>query len=218
MTKILPAVLSHTLDDLQSKLSVIQPLFTEAQIDLMDGVFVSNKTITAKDLRSIQTPLKLEAHLMVQDPTTWIQDLMAAHVRKIIVHEEIGMGLVSSVKMIKSLGLKVGVAVNPDSDFEPIVDIWDDLDSVQIMGVNPGHYGGVFQPAIASRIRSLRERGFQGEIEVDGGVTPETIGLLKRSGAQTLVVGHYFFGSEESPDLGNIGEKLNAMRAALGTP
>lgn len=217
MTKIIPAVLSHSQDDLEAKLASIQPYFTEAHIDLMDGQFVPNKTISAKDLRDLKTPLKLEAHLMVQDPTPWIQDLMASRVKRIIVHQEIGSGVVTALELIKSLGLQAGLSINPDSDLEAGREWWGQFDLIQVMSVTPGHYGGTFQPSALEKIRSIRERGFSGEIQVDGGVSLETAPILLRTGAKNLVVGSFLFGSEEAPELGNIGEKLESLRAALGT-
>lgn len=218
MIKIIPSILTHNLEQYQSYLKEAEPHFAEAQVDFMDGVFVPNRSITAKDVRQVTTPLHLEAHLMVQDPTPWITELMAAHFKKIIIHQEIGAALPGSIRLVKSLGLKVGLAINPDSDPVQAVEWWKELDTIQLMGVSPGHYGGTYQPIVIEQIRSIRDRGFSGEIEVDGGVTPETAPTLTRAGAKTLVVGHYLFGSEEAPEQGKIGERLELLRAALGNP
>jgi len=216
--KILPALLAHNLDDLNAHLRAAEPHFTEAQIDLMDGIFVPTKSVSAQDLRSIQTPLKLEAHLMVGDPTLWIEQLAAAKFKKIIIHQEIGTAMVGAIRIIKSLGLEVGVAINPDSEALATKEWWHELDLLQVMGVIPGHYGATFQPITLEHIRTIREAGFTGLIQVDGGVTPETGPMLVSAGAQSLVVGSYLFGSEEQPDLAKIGEKLHNLRTALGTP
>lgn len=218
MIKILPAILSHDLADYQNKISLCGGHFQEAHVDFMDGLFVPNKTIAAKEVRGVSTPMHLEAHLMVEDPTTWITELMAAHFKKIIIHQEIGAALPGAIRLVKSLGLKVGLAINPDSDPIQAMEWWRDLDTIQVMGVIPGHYGGTYQPIVVEHIRSIRERGFEGEIEVDGGVTPETAPTLIRAGAQTLVAGHYFFGSEEAPERDKIGQRLETLRAALGNP
>lgn len=218
MTRILPALLTHTITSYTEHLRAAEPLFTEAQVDLMDGIFVPNKSISAHDLRIIPTTLKLEVHLMVEDPVNWIEQAAAAGVKRVIVHQEIGTGLISAIKLIKSLGLAVGLAINPDSDPLQAKEWWGELDLIQVMGVNPGHYKAEFQPGTLEMIRAVREGGFSGLIQVDGGVTPETAPMLVTSGAGSLVVGHYFFGSENEPTLANIGEKLQLLRTALGSP
>lgn len=216
--RILPSLLSHNLTDLNAHLRAAEPLFEDAQVDLMDGMFVPTKSVTAPELRSIQTPLRLEVHLMVQDPTLWIEQLAAAKFRKIIVHQEIGSALAGSIRLVKSLGLEVGLAINPDSDVLAAQEWWHELGFIQVMGVIPGRYGATFQPMTLENIRTLREAGFSGPIQVDGGVTPQTAPMLAGAGVKSLVVGSYLFGSEEAPDLANIGEKLTLLRAALGTP
>lgn len=217
MIRIIPAILTHNALEYQSHLKAVEPHFSEAHVDFMDGVFVRNKSVTPKEIKNVKTPLKLEAHLMVQDPSTYIQELFASGFKKIIVHQEIGLGLQSSIRLIKGLGLTTGVAVNPESDLTFSEELWRDLDTIQIMGVEPGHYGGVFQPLSLEKIGVLRAKQFPRLIQVDGGVTLQTAPTLFRAGASSLVVGHYFFGSEEEPSLDKIGEKLESLRAALGT-
>ncbi len=218
MTRILPALLTHTVTDYTAHLRAAEPYFTEAQVDLMDGVFVHNQSISAHDLRNIPTTLKLEVHLMVEDPVNWIEQSAAAHAKRVIVHQEIGTALPSAIRLIKSLGLSAGMAINPDSDPLGAKEWWNELDLIQVMGVNPGHYDAAFQPGTLEILRTVREGGFAGLLQVDGGVTPQTAPMLVTSGAGSLVVGHFFFGSESEPDLANIGEKLKLLRTALGSP
>lgn len=216
MIRILPAILSHATPDYLAKLEAVTPHFTEAQVDFMDGVFVTNKTLTPKDIKDVPTSLKLEAHLMVSDPTSWISQMTGAHFTKVIVHQEIGHQVLGAVRLIKSLGLKAGLAINPETDALGNKDLWGELDCIQVMGVMPGHYGAPFDPGTSQKVRQIRDRGFQGEIEVDGGINTSNAANLRVAGAQTLVVGSYFFGSEETPQIDKIGEKLTALRTALG--
>lgn len=216
MIRILPAILSHTTPDYLAKLEAVTPHFTEAQVDFMDGVFVTNKTLTPKDIKDVPTSLRLEAHLMVSDPTSWISQMTGAHFTKVIVHQEIGHQVLGAVRLIKSLGLKAGLAINPETDTLGNKDLWGELDCIQVMGVVPGHYGAPFDPGTSQKVRQIRDRGFQGEIEVDGGINVSNAANLRAAGAQTLVVGSYFFGSEEAPQIDKIGEKLTALRTALG--
>lgn len=216
MIKILPAILSHDTKDYLAKLDAVSPHFTEAQVDFMDGVFVTNKTLTPKDIKDVPPSLKLEAHLMVQDPTSWITQLAGGPFTKVIVHQEIGHPVLGAVRLIKSLGLKAGLAINPETDVLGSQDFWEELDCIQVMGVVPGHYGAPFDPGTSQKVRQIRDRGFQGEIEVDGGINTSNAANLRAAGAQTLVVGSYFFGSEDAPQIDKIGEKLLSLRTALG--
>lgn len=216
MITIIPAILSHNKDDFMAKLRASELYFREAQIDFMDGVFVPNKTVSAKELKGLQTHLHLEAHLMVQTPETWVQDVLLAKCKKIIVHQELGASLSGVLQMIKGVGAQAGVAANPDTEIAELDPWWRWIDTVQIMGVTPGHYGGKFQPVVVEKIRYLRERGFSGIVQVDGGVTPETAPMLKRAGATKLVVGHDFFGSEGEPELDKIGDRLKELQEAIG--
>jgi len=218
MVSIIPAILSHNITDLKAKMAAVTPFSDHVHIDIMDGIFVANKTITGKDLRGVETPLKLEAHLMVETPEIWIQDLVYAKCKKIIVHQEIGLSLRGVLQTIKGMGLLSGVALNPDTEINKISELWEHIDTVQLMGVVPGHYGATFQSNTVAKATQLREAGFLGTVQVDGGVTPENILMLKRSGVSNFVVGHYLFGSEEAPDFGNMDEKLKLLRTALGTP
>ncbi len=217
MTKILPAILSHDLSSLAAQLKAAETAFTEAHIDFMDGVFVPTTSITAKQFRGTATTLKLEAHLMVSDPLSWIEDLAAAHFKRILVHQEIGSGLVGAVHLINSLGLESGIVINPDSDPALSRDWWGEVAVVQVMGVIPGHYGASFQPQALEKLRWISEQRFSGTIQIDGAVTPDSIPTMVRAGARSLVVGSYLFGSEEAPQLDKIGEKLADLRTALGT-
>lgn len=218
MVKIIPALIDHDPSHLEAQIRAAEPYFSEAQVDFMDGIFVPTKSLTDKEARLVPTSLKLQAHLMVQDPVTWIEDLCAAKFKTMIIHQEIGVGLVSALGLIKNLGLAAGLAINPDSELDVGRDYWGQLELIQLMGVYPGHYGATFQPQVVDKIRLLREMGFNGLIQVDGGVTPQTAPLLARSGAGSLVVGGWLFGSEDNPNPGKIGEKLTELRTALGTP
>jgi ribulose-phosphate 3-epimerase len=216
MVTIIPAILSHNVQDFMNKLHAVEPYFKEAQIDFMDGVFVSNRSVTARELGGLNTPLKLEAHLMVQTPETWLQSVLFAGCRKIIIHQEVGASVPGTLRMIRSLGAEAGVAVNPGTDIGVLDLWWRWIGTVQVMGVNPGHYGARFQPAAIEKVQYLRERGFSGTIQVDGAVTPATAPILKRAGVNKLVVGHDFFGSEDNPILDKIGDKLQELTSAIG--
>lgn len=216
MLTLIPAILSHNKDDFMAKLSASERNFREAQVDFMDGVFVPNKSVTLDDLRGLETSLQLEAHLMVEEPLVWIDGLCEIGFRKVLVHVEVDEDLEEVLKKSKELGMEVGLVINPDSDVFKL-DKWLDLvGTVQVMGVHPGHYGANFQIEAVEKVRYLKEKGFVGVVQVDGAVTPETVPSLVEAGVDKLVVGHYFFGSEDEPTLDKIGERLERLEVALG--
>lgn len=217
MINLIPSVVTHNLVGLEAHLAAAAPYFNEAHIDFGDGIFVSHRTIQPKDLKDLQTPLKLEAHLMVQDPASFLPSLPKNFFRRVILHQEVGSALAGSLSLAKGLGYEVGLAINPESSIDAAIDWWKDFDFLQLMAVTPGGYGGTFHPLVLEKISFLKEHGYFGKLQIDGAVTPQTALTLVRAGANSLVVGHHLFGSEDSPTLDKIGEKLEELKTALAT-
>lgn len=216
MIQILPSILAKDRTNFNTLITAAEPYFNSAQVDFMDGIFVPNRSLQPKDLTGLQTKLDLEAHLMVQNPLLWAPQLKDLGFKRVIVHAELGGLLPAILAEIRNTGLEAGIAVDPHTDINATEHHWRQVGLIQLMGVNPGHYGAQFQPDVLAKIRFLKEKRYQGVIQVDGAVTPPMAPLLVRSGATSLVVGSYFFGSEASPSYDKIGEKLNLLRAALG--
>jgi ribulose-phosphate 3-epimerase len=172
-------------------------------VDVMDGCFVPNLTFGAKVIETVRrlTTLPIDVHLMVVEPEKYFDSFVAAGADVLTIHQEVSPHLHRQVHRIKELGAKAGVAVNPSTPVATLRDVARDLDLVLVMSVNPGFGGQRFIPRALDRIRETREllraEGSQAVLEVDGGVTRDTITSCWRAGADTFVAGNAIFASAD---------------------
>jgi len=169
-------------------------------VDIMDGHFVPNLTLgppVVKSLRQV-TKLPLDCHLMIENPDQYIPDFAEAGANWISVHYEACRHLNRTLHLIKSHGCRAGVVINPATPVDAISEALDIVDFVLVMSVNPGFGGQKFIPSTLHKMRKLAEiRGEQGlgyRIEVDGGVSLETVAEVVQAGAEILVAGNAVFG------------------------
>lgn len=173
------------------------------QVDVMDGRFVPNITFGAIAVRSLRplTPLTIEAHMMVTPPEDFIEEFAAAGADTIIVHQEATPHLHRVLEHIRSLGKKAAVALNPSTPMSTLSEVLDMVQLILVMTVNPGFGGQKFIHATLPKIRQVRnallERGLDCEVEVDGGINEETIGLAAGAGADVMVAGSSVY---DAPD------------------
>jgi len=166
----------------------------------MDGHFVPNLTIGPPVVASIRkhTNLPLDCHLMIEHPDEFIPAFADAGANWISVHQEATRHLNRTLEHIRDHGLKVGVVLNPATPVETLSEVLDLIDYVLVMSVNPGFGGQKFIPGslhkIANLARIRQARGLDYRIEVDGGVSLETVGDVVRAGAEILVAGNAVFG------------------------
>jgi ribulose-phosphate 3-epimerase len=169
-------------------------------VDIMDGHFVPNLTIgppVVKSLRKV-TDLPLDSHLMIDNPDEFIPVFADAGVNWISVHQEACVHLNRTLHLIKSHGCLAGVVINPATPVETLSEVFDIIDYVLVMSVNPGFGAQQFIPSTLHKMRRLAEirsqRGLQYRIEVDGGVALDTIADVVHAGAEILVAGNAVFG------------------------
>ena len=173
------------------------------QVDVMDGRFVPNITFGAIAVRSLRplTPLTIEAHMMVTPPEDFIEEFAAAGADTIIVHQEATPHIHRVLEHIRSLGKKAAVALNPSTPMSTLSEVLDMVQLILVMTVNPGFGGQKFIHATLPKIRQVRnallERGLDCEVEVDGGINEETIGLAAGAGADVMVAGSSVY---DAPD------------------
>ena len=173
-------------------------------VDVMDGAFVPPITFGANVVEALKARTKtfLDVHLMVVEPERHFQAFQKAGADRLIIHQETCPHLHRSLEEIRSLGMKNGVAINPGTPIESIVDVLEVCDLVLVMSVNPG-WGG--QPFIASSLGKIRDlkRALEAmklphvTIEVDGGINAQTGPQCVGAGANALVAGAYVFGSSD---------------------
>jgi ribulose-phosphate 3-epimerase len=167
----------------------------------MDGHFVPNMTIGPLVVEAARraTDKPLDVHLMISDADTYIDRFVDAGADWLTVHVEACTHLQRTVSYIRELGLKAGAALNPATPLETIEFVLDDIDLVMLMSVNPGFGGQTFIPATLEKIHRLKtmidRRGLETGIELDGGISPETIGPAAHAGANIFVAGSAVYGS-----------------------
>jgi len=172
-------------------------------LDLMDGHFVPNITIGPPVVSSIRkiTGMPLDAHLMIEMPDRYIEDLVQAGVNWISVHVETDDHLNRTLHLIRDHGLKAGVALNPSTPLCSLEEVLPDVDYILLMTVNPGFGGQHFIPSTLRKIRKLREtiasNGYRARIEVDGGIGPGNLDAVLAAGAEIIVAGSAIFGLDK---------------------
>ncbi|MDN4494198.1 ribulose-phosphate 3-epimerase [Ureibacillus aquaedulcis] len=203
MIKIAPSILSADFSKLGQEVKEVETAGAELiHIDVMDGHFVPNITmgpIVVEALRPI-TQLPLDVHLMIENPDNYIEQFAKAGADYISVHVEACRHLHRTIQLIRSLNVKAGVVLNPHTPIDTIQHILEDIDFVLFMTVNPGFGGQKFISSVVLKIEALskiiKERGLAIDIEVDGGITAETIGSCAKAGATMFVAGSAIYNQE----------------------
>ena len=197
MIKIAPSILSADFSKLKEEIDTVSSA-EYLHLDVMDGSFVPEITFGAGVVKSIRkfSNQIFDVHLMVEHPETHIDSFAAAGADIITFHIEAAKHAHRLIQKIHASNIKAGVALNPATPLAMVEEILGDVDQVLIMTVNPGYGGQQFIESQLKKIESLRKI-FDGDIEVDGGINPETSKLVKKSGANVLVAGSAIFNAED---------------------
>ncbi len=167
----------------------------------MDGHFVPNLTIGAPVLKSLSSHLTksvfLDVHMMVSNPEAFVADFAAAGAHRFTFHIEATKDAPSLISAIRKAGMLPGVALRPGTDLSAVEHVLDSVDLVLIMTVEPGFGGQAFMEAPLAKVRDLRRRFPNLNIEVDGGVAPDTIEQCAEAGANAIVAGSAIFKSQD---------------------
>lgn len=202
--KIAPSILSADFANLGRDIKRVDDGGAEyIHIDVMDGSFVPNITIgsgVVKCLRKV-TDKVFDVHLMVNNPENQIDAFAAAGADIITFHIEATAHAHRTIQAIHTLGKKAGVSLNPSTPLSSIEELINDVDLILIMTVNPGYGGQKFIPSMIGKIKRLRkiidEKKSHAEIEIDGGIKPDTARLVIDAGADVLVAGSYIYGAAD---------------------
>lgn len=199
-TIVAPSILSADFLRLGEAIQMVEESEAEwVHCDIMDGHFVPNISYGIPIVKAVRPATKkvVDCHLMIEHPELYVEAFAAAGADMITVHQEACVHLDRQVAQIHDLGCKAGVALNPATPVETLVDILHAVDMVLIMCVNPGFGGQKFIPRALDKVRRLRALAPDLLIQVDGGVNAETGAQLVAAGANVLVAGSYVFGAAE---------------------
>jgi len=200
----LPSVLSADLTRLAEQVQQVLAGGADwLHVDVMDGRFVPNLTFGAGLVEALHriTKLPLDVHLMVVEPERYVDPFAEAGAAVFTFHPEATVHVQRQLATVRERGMQAGLALNPASPLSLVEDVLDDLDLLLIMSVNPGFGGQAYLPAATDKIRRARQlldaHGSQAALEVDGGITRDTIGAARAAGADTLVAGSAIFYTDD---------------------
>jgi len=182
-------------------------------LDVMDGHFVPNVTIGPPVVKSIRAVSKMpfDAHLMITDPLKYAASFAEAGVDNITFHAECALDMAATARQIRSLGVSVGLSLNPETPAEMIFAVLEEVDLVLVMSVHPGFGGQEFMPQVLEKVKRLRGRMRADQwLQIDGGIDAKTIGEAAGAGANCFVAGEAIFRADDP------AKAISDMRKAAG--
>jgi ribulose-phosphate 3-epimerase len=191
--RIVPAILTDDPVTLEKLVRQAESFTNYIQIDIMDDKFVPSRSVTCEQVAAVKTRLAWEAHLMVLHPEDCLADFHRAGAEKIIFNYEATPAPQKIIKQIRKLGIKVGLAVNPETPIAAITPLVKKVDSVLFLAVHPGFYGAQFIPEVLDKIAAFCGAFPDMETGIDGGVKEENIAKIARSGVDIICIGSALF-------------------------
>jgi ribulose-phosphate 3-epimerase len=211
--QIAPSLLSADFAWLAGEAAAVADTADWLHVDIMDNHFVPNLTIGLPVVQSLlgHTRLPLDCHLMIEDPDRWATGYAEAGAKNVTFHAEAAIAPIRTARAIKSAGARAGLALKPATPVEPFGELLAEFDMVLVMTVEPGFGGQPFLDAMVPKIRTARElidrTGSELWLQVDGGVTEETIERCAEAGADVFVCGSAVYDADDP------GRAVEALRS-----
>jgi ribulose-phosphate 3-epimerase len=206
--RIVPAVLTEDPQDLTRMLQYAVSYTNFVQIDIMDGQFVPSRSITWRDIQTVSPRPGWEAHLMIKSPEKELAHYQKAGAVKVVFHYEAGTQREAVIAEAGKLGLKIGLAINPETTVSCILSLADKVDSVLFLSVNPGFYGAKYIPEVLIKVRELHRLRPSLLLSIDGGINEKNLLEVAASGVSEICVGSGIF---RQPDPASAYRKLTEM-------
>ncbi len=231
-TRIAPSILSADFGRLAMELQAVEAAGADwIHVDVMDGRFVPNLTIGPLVVRAVRaaTKLPVDVHLMIVEPERYVEEFVAAGADVVTVHAEASTHLERTLRQIRQLGARAGVALNPHTPEESVRYVLDCADLFLVMTVNPGFGGQPFLGSVLPKLTwlkgELERRKLAADLEVDGGITRAPAAAARRAGANVLVAGSAVYGANTRGAEATLAERvadyrvaIDAIRAAADVP
>ncbi len=195
--EVLPSVLARDAATYRRRFQRAAALGTIIHLDIMDGRFVTSRSIRSKTLGQLPPKPPVEIHAMVAEPEQWLTDMLRLNLRRVIVPVELGVRLRPFIAVFRSRRIPVVLSINPGTPLSRLHPWVSVVAGIQVMGVEPGQYGAPFLPKTFSRIQAIHRRYPRLPIQVDGGITPDKIVKLRSVGATRFVVGSFFMKAKQ---------------------
>ncbi|MES2169824.1 MAG: ribulose-phosphate 3-epimerase [Actinomycetota bacterium] len=213
VVRINPSILTADFANLEHELSRIASADL-VHVDVMDNHFVPNLTFGKRMVESLQrvTPLPLDVHLMLDDPDRWAPGYAEVGAYSVTFHAEAAADAVALARTLREIGARAGIAVKPGTAIEPYLELLTEFDQVLVMTVEPGFGGQSFIESTMPKLGLLREAvsrsGLDIWLQVDGGITEQTIAIAAEAGADTFVAGSSVY------NVGEPASQIALLRAA----
>jgi ribulose-phosphate 3-epimerase len=210
--KIVPSILAENHDDFISKIRQAETFAQYVQIDCMDGIFVPTKSVPPETIGSLNTSLSFELHLMVRDPSSFMDKAGNEGLKRVLFHFEADVDHLGFMETLKGRGLSPGLAVKPETPTGDFAEFAYQADTLLFLTVSPGRYGSAFRPEVLAKVADARRR-FPGKlIAVDGGVSLDNLKSFVDIGVDYVCVGsRIFLGGEPAGNYRRFTEKLNGL-------